>query len=174
MGKGLPRSHSRGEALKQDIIRQTFVAKDLALTVAGAAGVGFGSAVLGGLPEGNILLLGATSYLTFTGPISGSLDDDWQGDYGIGSAPVADADLGDASDDDFIPSTAIGAATVEVSPRTRGASGTTEGGTILDNTDGSLELNVNLLVDDADIGADGLVFTVDGELHIAYIVLGDD
>lgn len=170
MGKGLPRSLSRGDAAQHSVVKRTFTVDSLAISVDGATGVGWGTAVLGDLPEGNILLLGATSYLTFTGPTSASLGDTWQGDYAIGSAPTADATLS-GSEVDVIPLTAIAAATAEVSPRTRGANATA---VLLDNTDGSLELNLQLLIDDADISADGIAMTADGEVMLAYIVLGDD
>ena len=66
----------------------------------------------------------------------------------------------------------MGPAVAEVSPRTLGFS--TANGAIFNNTDGSLELNLNVLVDDADIDADDIPCTADGELFIAYIMLGDD
>lgn len=171
MGKGLPRSRSRGNPLAQPISKVTIPVRDVAMTVDGASGVGFGTAVVGDLPEGNILILGAVSYLSFAASGSeANLDADWEGDYGIGSTPAGDATITGA-DVDIIPSTAIEAATAEVSPRTRGAGAAQ---TVLDNTDGSLEINVSLLVDDANIGADDIAFTVNGEIFLAYITLGDD
>lgn len=172
MGKGLPRSMSRGNPLKQEVMRQVFTAEDLAITVDGATGVGWGTAVLGDLPAGNILLLGAVSYLTFT-TASALVQAAFDGDYAIGTAPTADASLS-GSEVDIIPSTALGAATAKVSPRARGVSTTSLNGAILDNTDGSLELNLNLLIDDANISADDVAFTADGELILLYAVLGDD
>jgi hypothetical protein len=172
MGKGLPRSLARAN-VNSPAKRLDLTFEDLSITVDGATGVGFGSAVCGDLPSGNILLLGAVSYVTFTGPTSASLADNYDGDYSIGSTATADATLS-GTEVDFIQSTALGAATAEVSPRARGTSAAAIAGTVLDNTDGSLELNLNLLIDDANISADDLVFTADGEIHISYIVLGDD
>lgn len=176
MTKGLTRSLSRGPVLQQPVTKKTFTARSLAVTVDGATGAGFGSAVLGGLPQGNLMLLGAVSYLKFSGPSGGSagLVDTWNGDYGVGSTPASDATI-TAGDVDIVPSTAVGPAVSEVSPITRGVQA--DGafcGVVLDNTAGDLELNVNLLVDDADISADGIAMTIDGELHIAYVMLGDD
>ena len=173
--KGLPRSQQRGNPLQQEVIKIALPVHNLEVAVAAAgAAVGFGTAVLAGLPQGNILLLGAVSYLQFStsdADISATFD----GDYGIGTAPTVDADLGDAEDDNLVPSTALGAATAKLSPNARGASTTTEQGAIIDNTDGSKELNLNLLIDAADI-ADGASanFLANGVLHLAYIVLGDD
>lgn len=175
MGKGLPRSHSRGDPQKQEIIKQVFTVNALALTVDGASGVGFGTVVIGDFPEGNILLLGAVAYMALSGPGGDAgLVDTWVGDFGIGTIPTADGDLGDLGDDDIIPSTALAAATAEVGPRTRGVSTATESGVVFDNTDNSLEMNLNVLVDDNDISADGIAFIATGELHVAYIMLGDD
>lgn len=174
MGKGLPRSMSRGAATKQELIKHTIAVDAVAMTVDGATGVGFGSAVVGGLPEGNVVILGAVAYLAFSGPgSSADLADNWAGDYGVGTTPAGDATLTGA-DVDIIASTELLAATSEVSPRTRGTLAVAGAGTVLDNTAGDLEVNVSLLVDDANIGADGLAFTVSGEIHLLLSVLGDD
>lgn len=168
--KGLVRSLSRGASKDQVAKTKAIVVEDLAVTVDGATGVGFGTAVLGDFPEGNILFLGAVSYMQFAGAVTAGLLDTWEGDYSIGSTATADATLA-TTDVDIVASSPIAAATAELSPVTRG-SGATQ--VILDNTDGSLELNLNLIIDDASISADDVVLTVNGVLHIAYIVLGDD
>lgn len=173
MAKGLPRSMSRGAPQRQEIIKQTLVARDLTVTVGATAdAVGFGTAVLAGLPEGNILLLGAVGYFRFAGSgADANLTADWEGDFSIGTTGTTDVTL-DGTDVNILPSTAIAAAEDEVSARTRSANATQA---ILDNTDGSLELNLNVLIDAADIGDDEEVeLTVTGELYIAYIMLGDD
>lgn len=174
MGKGLPRSMSRGSPQRQEIIKQTFLIEDLDITVTGGASTaaGFGSAVLGDLPEGNILFLGAVAYVQFAGSGSdANLAADWEGDFSIGSTPASDATLTGA-DVDIIASTALAAASSEVGARTRGTNATQ---VMLDNTDGSLELNLNLLTDDNDVtDSQTAVITANGELIIAYIVLGDD
>lgn len=169
MTKGLQRSISRAPKARAAIIRQTIGFSSAAVVVDGATGVGFGSFVIGDFPEGNIHLLSAQAYAQFTGPGSASVSDTWEGDYGIGTTPASDGTI-TAADVDIIASTALAAATSEVSPRTRG----TGTGGIFDNTDGSLEINLNLLVDDAHIGADDLTFLATGELYISYMVLGDD
>lgn len=174
MGKGLSRSMSRGATQRQEIIKQVFTVEDLAISVTGGASTaaGFGTVVIGDLPEGNILFLGAVAYFQFSGSGSdAAIAADWEGDYSVGSTATADATLS-GTDVDIIGSTTLAAATAEVSPRTRG---TGETQVILDNTDGSLELNLNLITDDNDVTDSTTVsMTVDGELHIAYIILGDD
>lgn len=153
---------------------ELFVASGLAISVDGLTGIGFGSAVIGNLPEGNLLFQGAVVYMTFAGSGSDAdLVDTWQGDFSVGTTPADDGTL-TAGDVDILASTPLVAATAEVSPRTRIASLDADVGVILDNTDRSLELNLNLLIDDADIGADGVAITATGELHLVLAVLGDD
>jgi hypothetical protein len=174
MGKGLARSLARGKSAVAPIIKQTIGLDDVAITVAAAStAVGFGTAVIGDFPAGNILFLGAVSYLRFT-TADTDLTATFDGDYSIGTAPTADVTLS-GSEVDVIPSTALGAATARVSPVARGASAAAQTGVIFDNTDGSLELNLNLLIDAASIADDtSATLTVDGVVYVSYIVLGDD
>lgn len=165
--KGLIRS-LRNNQSRQPIVRKDIQVKALALSVDGTSGVGFGSVVIGDLPQGNLLFLGATSYMRFT-EADADVQDTFDGDYSIGTAATADASLSGA-EVDIIPSTALGAATGGVSPRVRGANATPA---MLDNTDGSLELNLNLLIDDANISGTGS-FTVSGSLSLLFAILGDD
>lgn len=163
--KGLPRSLAHANIG----VSRNIPVRNLAIRTTGATGVGYGTAVIRDLPEGNILLLGAIAYLQFTKLDAGTTAT-FDGDYAIGSAPTADATLSGA-EVDIIPSTALGAATAGVSPMVRGANATQ---VMLDNTDGSLELNLNLLIDDAAVSADDQDFTVNGVVSLAYIVMGDD
>ena len=66
--------------------------------------------------------------------------------------------------------------TVTTSGVTANTSGVlTNNVTIFDNTDGSLELNLNLLIDEPAITNDTTAaFSVNGVVHLAYVVLGDD
>jgi hypothetical protein len=93
----------------------------------------------------------------------------FDGDYSIGSAPTADNALAGA-EVDIIASTPLGAATAKVSPLVRA---TKASAAVLDNTDGALEVNLNLLIDDAAISG-AADFTVDGVVILSYVVLGDD
>lgn len=168
MGKGLPRSRARGEPARNPIVKQFVEVSAIAISVAGTTGVGWGTAVIGDLPEGNILFLGAIAYLQFNSA-DADITATYDGDYSIGTAATADATLADA-EVDIVPSTALGAATAKLSPRVRGANATQ---VMLDNTDGSLELNLNLLIDDATISGTADM-TATGFVQLAYIVLGDD
>tara|TARA_R110002167_G_scaffold198029_4_gene401104 strand:- start:801 stop:1310 length:510 start_codon:yes stop_codon:yes gene_type:complete len=169
MTKGLPRSLAHAAPLRAQIIKQTIVVRDLAISMAGTTGVGWGTAVAEGLPEGNIQLLGAVANLQFSGPGGhANLVDTWVGDFAVGTTPADDGTV-TAGDVDLIASTALAAATAEVSPVTRGSGPAV----LIDNTAGALEVNVNLLVDDA--STDGTVpMTCDGEIYLSYVMLGDD
>lgn len=175
--KGLQRSLNRGPQPQQDL-QNIHVPISGSLDITGvAATVDAGSFVIGGLPQGNILIMGAVAYVEVDGGVDAHIVDTWDGDYGIGSIPNADVDLADAGDDDIIPSTALLAGGADkLSPRARATSTeAVEQGAILDNTDGSLELNFNLLIDDnvitdTEVGT----FAVTGDLFLAYVVLGDD
>ena len=101
-----------------------------------------------------------------------NLTDTWSGDFGVGTTPASDATI-TAGDVDIIASTAIGPATAEAIAAARVVEA--HGDVIFDNTDGSLEINMNVLIDAADIVDDqSVVLTLSGVLQIAYIVLGDD
>ena len=167
--KGLPRSMQRANAQAQAVRRQRVPVKALAMTTTGLSGVGYGTVVIGDLPAGNILFLGAASYLQFTKGSAGTAAT-FDGDYSVGTTATADATLS-TTDANLIGSAALGAATAGVSPVARGTGATAA---MLDNTDGSLELNLNLIIDDANVSADAQAFTVTGYVDLIYSVLGDD
>jgi len=173
MGKGHPHANSRGDLAG---LKNVTIPISGSMDITGvAATVDAGTFVLSDLPQGNILLLGAVANVIVSA-VDADVLIDWLGDYGIGTIPNADVDLGDAGDDNIIASTTCDADTgLKVSLSTRGASTQTEHSIILDNTDGSLELNFNLLVDDNFI-TDAAVgtFTVTGNLFLCYAILGDD
>ncbi len=178
MAKGLPRSHDAANKSIAPIVKDTILVKNKTVTLTEDAGgqPAWATLQVGDFPEGNILFLGATSYFQFSGSGSdGDLVDTWEGNYGVGTAPATDDTDPIATDkEDIIKVVDIAAATAEVSPKTRSVSTDGEAGVLYDNTDGSLELNLNILVDAADITGDDSVLTITGELYIAYIVLGND
>lgn len=167
MGKGHQRTLDRA-ALKGGTLRPHIIPFDLTVDVADGA-PGFGSAVIRGLPEGNIFFQGAVAYVTVSDPDGDLVAADFEGDFSIGTAPTADGALAGA-EVNIIASTPLAAATAGVSPRTRATNITP---LMLDNTAGDLELNLNVLIDDADISA-AAVLRARGELHIAYMAMGDD
>ena len=69
MGKGLPRSLSRGPEAKQEIVKKRIVINE-AIEFTGSTGVAiFGTAVVGDYVEGNVAHIAAVANLTFTGPL---------------------------------------------------------------------------------------------------------
>jgi hypothetical protein len=92
------------------------------------------------------------------------------GAFSIGSAPTADATLAGV-EVDIVPQTTLSAATARVSPRTRAVNVTQF---MLDNTDNSLEININVLIDDASVSANNNACLLNGEIQILYSVMLDD
>jgi hypothetical protein len=172
MTKGLARSISRGPKSRAPIVKQTVRVSTTVTVTSVTTAVGFGTTVVGDLPEGNILFLGAAGYLAFAGSgDDANLTATWNGDFSLGSAPTVDVTLSGA-EVDLLPSTAIGPAVAEVAPVARSVNATQ---VMLDNTDNSLELNLNVLIDAADIGdSQSVILTVTGTIELAYIVLLDD
>lgn len=170
MAKGLQRSLSRAPQSTAQVITRRYQLKDFPVTVVGATGVGFGAGVIAGLPAGNILLLGAVAYAQFSKNGDADVQDAFDGDFSIGTVPTVDVDVADAGEANIIASTAFGAATAGLSPALRATNATP---VIIDNTDGSGELNLNVLIDDANISGTA-TFLVNGSLNLSYIVLGDD
>ena len=173
MTKGLPKSLSRGPALKKPIINQTIRVNTTVNVTAAAAGVGFGSVVLAAFPEGNVLYLGAVASLRFSalGANAANVIAAFNGDYGVGTAVDADGALSGA-EVNMVTSTALGPAVARVTPFARGTGAVQA---VLDNTAKTLNINLNVLVDAADItDATTVTLTVEGTLDIAYLMLGDD
>lgn len=174
MTKGLPISHDRAAPLQAAIQKTTIPIQAVSITVDGASGVGVGTTVLRGIPEGNFMILGAVANISFAGAVTGDLVDTWEGDYGIGTTPSSDATIS-GSDGDIVPSTELAAATAEVSPITRAVQANGAFcGVVHNNTASTLEFNLNLLIDDADISADDVAITAEGVLIVSFVMLGDD
>jgi len=171
MAKGLQRSLSRAPRGKRDIVKEFIDMTGDTITVAGATGIGFGSVALGSFPEGFILLLGAQiTDLVLTGSGTGHTST-FDGDVGAGTTAAADATI-TAADVNIIASTALGAATANVSPNLDPGNAVQA---IIDNSADDQDLYLNLLIDDAAISADGVVFTITtGGLWVVYTMIGDD
>jgi hypothetical protein len=172
MGKGLPYSMRRGSAQTGPAMKKLRIALDaLPITVTNGA-PGFGTVVVGDFPEGNVVYFGAVANMQFT-KTDADIIATFEGDAALGTAATADGSLA-AGEVDLIASASMGIAAVSsVSPMTRYASAAALAGTIFDNTDGSLEINLNVLIDDGSISADGSL-TVSGWVEILYATLGDD
>ncbi len=172
MAKGLPRSKNRGSKQLDDILKQTLRIRGQAITVDGLTGIGFGSSTLGGLPEGNILFFGAVAYVTIR-TAAGGIIATFTGAYSLGTTATADSTLS-ATEINLVPQTTLAAATAGVSPRTRGTSGATESGVILNNTTNTLRVFLNLLIDDASISANAQACTIDADVVLSYTMMLDN
>ena len=167
MTKGLQRSQDRGPKASANIVKDVIRLVDVSITVE-STGVGTGAVVISDFPEGNVLLLGATCTMTFDAIDQAGVTATWTGDFGVGTAPIA-GDTIDGTEGNIVPSTALAAATGSVSSRTRGVNATNA---MLDNTDGSLEVNLNLVVDDVSISADSTILA-SGDFFVSYVMMGD-
>jgi hypothetical protein len=169
MTKGLPRSRGRGPSEGKAVQKIKLPFKNLAVTVNGATGNGWGTAVIGGLPEGNLAILAAAAYVQLS-TASASVGATFNGNFSIGSGATADNTLS-GTEVDMVASSALGAATAKVSPLARGASASAS---MVDNTDASKKINLNVLINDADISADGVAFLASGIVEVLVATLLDD
>jgi hypothetical protein len=174
VGKGATRSRDRA-ALRGGTLRPSVIPFNLLMNVTdGNPGVATG--VIRKLKQGNLMFFGALCYVTFT-KVSGSITDTFDGDFSIGTTADANGALA-AGDIDIINTTPMGAATAGVSPRIRALTPATSGVltsnvTIFDNTAADLELNLNVLIDDAAISG-AAVLRAKGTLFLATMKMGDD
>ncbi len=177
MSKGATRSLAAARLKGSGLIKTVVFDKTIVVPDPGAA-IAFASAVLAGLPQANLWIGAALAYFTVQDVGGAGLIAAFTGNFAVGTAPTADATLNNL-ETNIIPSTAFTAA-AGVTPSTRAApasSGTTNeltlNGFFHDNTDGSLELNGNIIIADASISAQATV-RVKGVLHLVMAELGDD
>jgi hypothetical protein len=174
--KGAKRALDRA-ALRGGTVRPWLIPFDKTIVVAdpGAAD-GFASAVLAGLPQGNLWIGAALAYFTVQDVGGAGLIAAFQGNFSIGTTPTADATL-TTTDIDIINTTAFTAA-AGVTPRVRATSAALSGNNLtdarfFDNTDGSLELNGNITLALASQSAQSTV-RVRGEVYLVIATMGDD
>lgn len=166
MGKGMKRSARRNKGLP--VSRVLRISTTVVVADPGAANA-FATAVIGELPQGNVVLLGAVLNLDTVTKGDADIIDAFTGNYAVGSAATADATLSGA-EVDIIPSTAFVTGVGGVSSGNRAVLAAP---VTLNNTDESLEVNLNFFVADASISAaSSLIFV--GNLWMLYAVLGDD
>jgi hypothetical protein len=136
----------------------------------GATGAGFGAVELEKVPEGNIFLFAAASYFVFSS-VSSSITATFTGSYSLGTTATADATLS-GTDANIVAAATLSAATGKVSPRTRSVSGSSI--LVLDNTDTTIGVNLNLVIDDGSISADNVTIVANGYVDLRFAILGDD
>jgi hypothetical protein len=168
--KGMPRALSRAKSNGLPVTSvETVALVNLAISVADGA-PGFGNVAIANLPKGDLVLLGAMAELQFTSA-SGTIINAWTGTYSVGTVGTANNQVTDPGEATIIQATTISAATLKVSPETRGVHAIANSGLSVNNQAGTTQLFLNLLVDDASISG-AAAFTVTGKVRFAFANLG--
>lgn len=169
--KGAPRTLARSALiLSSDIVKKvTIPIRRLSVPITDPGGAnGFGTAIIGDVPTGDLIFLASVLRCRLTGAAVG-LAAAFAGNLAVGTAPTADATLA-AGEVDIIPSVAFTTASSLVSVYTR-YPGPTFTLAPVDNRNGALELNFNCFITDATLTAASSLI-VDGVLDLAYIHMG--
>lgn len=148
------------------------------LVTATGAAIGFGTVVLGALPRGMLHITDAKGSIRLstidTDPIAA-----WNGDVSVGTTATADNALA-TTEVNILPSTPVGPAVARVAPAVvarKTAPDTTSAATLLaasrfDNTAGDLELNLNFIIDAADMAdTTTAIFLADGWVDVMLSVV---
>lgn len=154
------------------LVRKTILTlTDVEVTVGNTAGVSFGGTKIYDFPAGRILVLGVimrgiTFDLTDAGNVT-PIDAADGGDVAIGSTVPSDGTL-TGTDVDLMPSTSIDPISAGITGAALAASAQ------FDGTTTPLDANLNILIDDADVG-DGAsdVLLVSGVVELHWVPLGD-
>lgn len=156
--------------------KTTFTFATVTIAIADATGVtGWLAAQLYTFPEGLLGFYGAVADLALTKSSAG-LNDDWDGDVGLGTATNdATATPMDSTQIDLIPNTATPQAAAGVG--TADCQSTdTEIGAVFDGTSTAKEVWLNFLFDDADQDIDGTPcnLIINGTISMCWFVVGDN
>ena len=161
MPAGLPNSLKRAVQDGNVFGRHRVEVSNVSLSVSSTgAAIGFGTVELSGLPVGFVNILEVAATLNFEAQ-DANLIATYSGDWSLGSAPTADNTLS-GSEVDIVASTAVGPAVAGVIATVRAP--IAGGGPVrIDNSGGTLELNLNFIADAASIVDDTTaVVRVDG------------
>lgn len=169
MSKGLKRSTDRGRKAGQAVVKHVIDLDAVPMFKAGsAAGIGFGSVVIGELPVGNIYLFGAALNVGFF-PLDfpNGLSSAWDGDFSVGEAENTFTSLS-GDEVNIVAKKSIGPAAFEaiaIGPYS------TKGNKFIDNTAGDKAIWFNMLIDDADLNTDTFVdMYLQGDMTLVYSV----
>ena len=177
MTHGYQRGLSKAPFGQEDGFRRVRIPiSNATLNVAAAgAGVGFGTLVVGGLPPQYLLYAGGVAVIGFS-TADTDLTATFAGQYSVGTTADANGTLA-TTEINLIDATDILAA-ARVVPGTIGHHPNSSGASslqLLDNSDGSLEVNLNVTVDAGDIGdASDADLTVNGYIDLIFCCIGDD
>lgn len=149
---------------------------EVSVTVANTTGASFGGVKLFDFAEGRLLVLGSTADLDFdwsgtAGDASGDeIVQTGSGDFALGTTISADATLG-GTDVDLLPSSAMTDPFVAGVGRGVGALAASAQ---FDGTATAKDLNLNIIIDDADVeDTDSAPVLVSGTIIVTVINLGD-
>jgi len=149
----------------------TFTNVDLAL-VDEAGVVAYAGLKIYDCPAGVIQFIGALADLDLTKSSAG-VNDDWDGDFGVGTVTASNNNSLATTEQNILPSTATPQAVAGVTTA-NGFSTATENANI-DGTSTAADIYLNLLVDDADHDVTGTAcnIIVNGTLTVFWRNLGD-
>lgn len=170
--KGLKRSLDRGNSLEQHIIKSTLQMDALFLPMTNVPfDTAWGTIALDRFKKGNVLFLGARADIIFA-KTDANISNTFEGIFSFGTEPsTSNADLVGAFAD-LIPAFLLGPASSGVTSNERAWS-LTQAGEVFDNTDSSLDVNLNIhIFDDSIFNHSALLVT--GNITTAYLLLGDD
>ena len=125
------------------------------------------------MPAGAILFLGAITDIDLTKSSAG-VNDDWDGDFGVGTTTASNNATLATTEQNIIPTTATPQATAGVTTAD-GISSATENA-VVDGTSTAVDVYLNFLVDDADhdVASTACNLIVNGTLTLHWINLGDN
>ena len=156
-------------------VHQTVVTlTDTAIVMADEAGVvGWGRMKIYEFPEGAVMVLSAVADIVLTKSSAG-INDDWDGDFAVGTATVANDATLSSTEANIIPSTATAQAVAGVTAAD-GQSTVTEVPLIIDGTTTAGDVWLNFVVDDADHDITGTACNIicNGTMTLTWINLGD-
>lgn len=161
---------SESLAVKQALLTLT----NTPVVLADEAGVvAYGSLKIADLPEGAICVLGAVADLDLTKSSAG-VNDDWDGDFALGTAAASNNATLSGTEADIIPSTATPQASSGATTA-NGQSTATECPAFFDGTSTAADVYLNVLVDDADhdVTSTACNIIANGTVKLTYVVLGD-
>ena len=173
--KGLPRSLARASDISIPVKKLVIpIHGEFDVAAVGAA-IGFGTDLLGVLPEGYLHLLSAAFILKATRDSGNVAAATFNLKVAFGTVATANADLTDAGNQDIVPATDLGAAVGGVSPTKVQNNVPAEIASIIDNTAADKEVHMNMSIPAADITNDGTAsIGLSGAVQLNYIRLFDD
>lgn len=170
-GSGAVATETSGDGVHKTVI----VFTNRVIALADAAGVvAYGGSKVYDFPAGYIQFLGASCDLDITKSSAG-VNDDWDGDFGVGRVTTSNNSTLSSTEQDLIPTTPTPQAVAGVTTAD-GVSTGTEAPKIFDGHTTAIDAYLNFLVDDADhdVTTTPCNLIVNGSLTIVWANLGDN